>query len=100
MKKFLYKYFIEHNDIEDFYNGKITLPINAKILSVQIVKDSLCVYALVDPTETETCIIEFLISATGNSFGDQEITELNENCLFMGTFVDSGALVWHVWMKK
>lgn len=99
MKKYLYKYYIEENS-DSFYNGKIILPINSKIISVISSGFSLLVYAFVDPSETEEKTFDILISPTGRSFTTEEIERLNKECNFMGTFTTKDNLVWHVWIKK
>lgn len=99
MRKYLYKYCIEQN-LDSFYNGKITLPVNSKIISVANSGFFLCVYAFVDPSETEKKIVDILISPTGKSFSTEEIERLDKECNFMGTFVTKDDLVWHVWIKK
>lgn len=91
MLKTVYKYPIKEE--------KIYLPLNAEILSVKWVKGEICIYALVDPTETTKTEYEVYIMGTGYTIQENEI----EDMVYLGTVIEPneffGDLVWHVWIR-
>lgn len=90
MLKTIYKYPVKEE--------KIYLPLNAEILSAKWIKGELCIYALVDPTETTKTELKVYIFGTGHPIQEQEI----ENMIFLNTIIEPnelfGDLVWHVWI--
>lgn len=77
----------------DFESGLIlTMPAGAKILSVQLQRETMCVWALVDINQKDV-ERQFIICGTGHSLGDNPPGE------FIGTVQTmNGALVWHVFV--
>lgn len=71
----------------------IEMPAGAKILSVQVQRDNLCLWALVDPDAAKEGTT-ILIYGTGH-----KITAANPE--HIGTFqLSDGALVFHVFTNK
>lgn len=89
MLKVIYKYPIEGKSIK--------LPLNAKVLSAAMVKGEICIYALVDPTETAKKEHKVFVLGTGHVIQEDKIAGMD----FVGTVVEKnelfGELVWHVW---
>jgi hypothetical protein len=92
MKK-IYKYSLEVEDIQ-----RILLPIDAKILTVQVQNEKPCLWALVDPeNNTEARIIE--IFGTGNLVSDY--ADISIEHIYIATFqLYEGKLVFHVFEQK
>ena len=92
MIKTIYKYPVTE--------GKIYLPLNAEILSAKLVRGTICIYALIDPTETMKKEHKVCVFGTGYAIQEDKI----ENMDFINTIVESnevfGELVWHVWCEK
>lgn len=82
--KRVYKYEIDKS-IE-----KISMPFGAKILSAQIQKDKICLWAEVD-TENETTQRAFIIFGTGH-----DINFKNDEISYLAT-VQQGIFVWHIY---
>ena len=95
MLKTIYKYPIEEE--------KVYLPLNANIISVKIIRNKLCIYAIVDPTETATKEHKVFVFGTGRPLS-AEMQEQMENMIFLDTVVEPddlfGELVWHIWVEK
>lgn len=99
MLKTIYKYPIQTKNINSF----VYLPLNAEILSAALVRNTICIYALVDPTETATREHEVCIWGTGNPI-NEEWQEKIKNMTFLNTLVEPdelfGELVWHIWIEE
>ena len=67
MNKFIYKYKPEPLDDPQIapFCGYISIPMNSIILSGAVVNGDVCIYALVDPTETAMVKILIAIIPTG-----------------------------------
>ena len=95
MKKVVYKFPVVCDNV--------VLPLNAEILSVKIVKSDICIYALIDPTETANKKHEVLIVGTGCTI-DEEMQEKIERMTFLDTLIEPdeffGEMVWHIWVEK
>lgn len=87
MKK-VFKYPVEVSD-----KFSLLLPMEARILAVQMQRDKPCLWALVDPNapvETRN----FRVAGTGNPIEE-------ENLEYIGTFqMAGGNLVWHLFEIK
>ena len=83
----IYKYEIKLTDAQ-----RISMPLNAQIMSVQFQYNKLCLWAMVDPDATKhDRTIE--IFGTGNPMDSWER-------IFIGTVQQAGgALVWHVFER-
>lgn len=96
MLKTIYKYPIQEE-------ACVYLPLNAKILSAEIVRKDICIYALVDPTETSKKKHEICLFGTGNPISEEEQEKIKD-MTFLNTIVEPseffGELVWHVWIKE
>jgi len=80
--------------IEDHF--ALELPKDAKILTVQIQRDTPQLWAMVD-SETEKETRHFRLSGTGHPLGDDYLRIIN----YVGTFqIESGALVFHLFEIK
>ena len=106
MNKFIYKYKPEPLDDPQIapFCGYISIPMNSIILSGAVVNGDVCIYALVDPTETAMVKILIAIIPTGAELTEEYYNKLfSETAHFVGTLVDESktksgsALVWHVW---
>lgn len=99
MLKTIYKYPIEREDIVYL----VYLPLNANIISAKIIRNTLCIYAMVDPTETATKRHKVFVFGTGQPISE-EWQEQMKNMEFLDTIVEPddvfGELVWHVWIEK
>jgi hypothetical protein len=84
--KTIYKYPIKITDVQT-----VTLPINAEIISAQMQGDTLCLWAIVNTsnTDTEGRVIE--VVGTGNPMSD------GIRRVYIGTTqMQGGSMVWHV----
>lgn len=81
----IYKYPLEH-----ITRQTITMPENAKILTVQYQDDNLHIWALVDPEIQTTVKRKIAVIATGNPFNI-----FTRNLFYIGT-VQKSVWVWHV----
>lgn len=84
----IYKYPIEITDIQN-----VTMPINAEILTAQMQRATLCLWAKVD--ENNTCMYERTIEVvgTGNLMTDHDRR-------YIGTVqLSGGALIYHVFER-
>jgi hypothetical protein len=81
----IYKYCLELKNLQ-----AVQIPRGAKLLSVQIQRGNLCVWALVDPgMPTENRLIS--VHGTGHPLSD------DDHGTFLGTVqMAGGDLVWHV----
>ena len=73
------------------------LPKGAEILSCGLQnKENVCIWAMVDPNQTETIEVEFYIFGTGWNISD----DIGNGLRFIGTYmVSDGMFVYHVFMK-
>lgn len=87
----IWKYEIDFHFMR-FQPPEIEMPLNAEILSVANQKDRLCIWAQVDPNETEKEMRKFLVVGTGHDM------KVDDRCLwFIGTVqFAEGNLVLHV----
>lgn len=84
----VYKYLLLISD-----NRTIHMPVDAKILCVQVQQGIPCIWALVNP-EQDTRPFEFISVGTGNP------TTLNGNEKHIGTYqLEEGSLVFHVFLN-
>lgn len=84
MAKQIYKYQIEPQGVI-----AVGMPAGAKILSLQVQCDTLCIWALVDP-EAEMVIRAFRMYGTGHDMDTPDLPHV-------GTFqLHGGALVFHL----
>lgn len=81
--KVIYKYSLDERN-------SFHLPVDFKILSVQIQNGSVCVWALVD-TEAPTKTVLFPVYGTGHKLPD-------DPGVYIGTVQDDN-FVWHIFMK-
>lgn len=71
---------------------RISMIKNARILSVQVQKGSLQIWALVDVNETDEETREFSVVTTGEQFNP-----FNEDYVYIGTFqTENGNFVGHL----
>ncbi len=71
----------------------VAMPEGAKALSVQVQKDFLCIWAIVD-SEAPVRDVTVYVCGTGHPL------DMGEDTVYVGTVqVASGGLVWHVFMK-
>lgn len=94
----IYKYQITPDNVE---SGSITLPYNAKILSVINQNENIMLYCLVNAEEDRTEERSLILLGTGWDIDDVKMDMINyHNFNFIGTVVQlDGKLVWHLWMK-
>lgn len=86
--KSVYKYPIPNH-------GGIEMPVGAKILSVHAQNDSVCLWALVDPSRPPVSRA-FRVFGTGHPIGN----DLAERLSFVGTaLLEAGSFVVHVFEK-
>ena len=91
--KTIYKYPLELVDEQT-----IALPKGAHILSVQWIRDSICVYALVDLDVKECEARQFVIIGTGHPIAPNTIPVVH---YFLGTVHnDDQSLVFHIFEKQ
>ena len=95
MKKVIYKYPVEREGV--------MLPLNAEIFSAEMVRFQICIYAIVDPTETAKKLHKVFVLGTGNPISENQQEQM-ENMTFLNTIIEPGEffgpLVWHVWVEK
>lgn len=74
------------------------LPKGAMILSCGLQnKENICVWAKVDPNQTETVEVEFYIFGTGCPIPD----EIDNGLQFIGTvMISDGLYVYHIFIKQ
>lgn len=88
--KIIYKY-----PLNSVTTQTLTLPIGATILSVKNVKESICVYAVVDNQQKTSKDVEILILGTG-----QRWNGIVDTYLFLDTVkLADGGLMFHVFYK-
>ncbi len=81
--KVIYKYKLDFSEIQD-----VPMPAGAKILSAQMQKGSLCMWALVDPAKVDESV-RIYIAGTGHNIN-------NENMVYIDTFQQlGGEFVFH-----
>lgn len=86
--KTIYKYPLEITDYQD-----VTMPEGAQILCVKLQKGTLCLWALVDPTE-KLILRKIRIAGTGHPIQ-------GNNIVYIGTFLmNNDSLVFHVFEIK
>lgn len=85
MSRNIFKYILKETDCQ-----RVSMPRGAKLLSVDVQRGSLCLWAIVAPDEPHKERIIF-IYGTGHPFPDED------DCpqMFLGT-VQQGQLVWHI----
>lgn len=87
--KTIYKYNLQFET-----HIELQLPVNAKILSVQVQNGSLCLWALVDPDlNSETRVFDVI--GTGHTIRNRESAIINNLYKHLST-VQIGQLVFHV----
>lgn len=69
---------------------QIVMPLGAKILSVQAQRDTMCIWAMINPREEETQERTFFVEGTGQEF------DLLPNMVFIG-ICQVSQFVWHIW---
>ncbi len=70
---------------------EIELPRGAELLTVQVQRGVICLWAVVDPNTTERDLRTFYIVGTGHPMPENPMVE------YVGTIQElEGALVWHV----
>lgn len=88
--KTIYKYPIEITDEQ-----ALTLPVNARILTVQMQEGKSCLWAMIDTEEKRTEQVSISIYGTGHPIAD------SENLTYLGTVQTlGGQLVFHVFRKN
>ena len=70
--------------------NRVSMPSGARVLTAQIQRGTLCVWALVDPSHSVESVT-FSVVGTGHEFNPVGKT-------YVGT-VQDGPLVWHVWFE-
>lgn len=89
MKKTIYKYVLKVTDHQE-----VTLPVGATILSVQVQREAVCLWAMVDPEEEMGKDHTIEIYRTGHP------VEHPEGLHFIGTVqLLDGRLVFHVFER-
>jgi len=74
----------------------LSMPRSARILSVQVQGDALCLWALVDPTENVLVTRRFHVIGTGHTHSDALF-----GLTYLGTAqMGRGQLVWHVFEEE
>jgi len=73
----------------------IEMPTNAKILSVQVHKNQVCLFALVDPEEKLMVNRRFVLTGTDTPLTGDLLSVLLR--IYLGTVQqEEGTVVWHV----
>lgn len=90
MKK-IYKYTLEITDCQTLH-----LPTRSEVLSVKEQNGSLCVWALIDPMNSNTSPVTIVIYGTGHDT-DYEVTQ---HFRFLDTVITSYNAVWHVYVSE
>lgn len=89
--KVIYKY-----QIENLGPSYLDLPIGAEIISVINQRDTMVVYAMLDPKVESFWRYQFYVIGTGHFFTDEI-----EDYTFLGTVpVMEATFVWHVFYKS
>lgn len=99
--KSVYKYVLDYcwNVVDDHKNPyTIELPKGAEVLSCGLQnKENVCIWAMVDPNQTEMIEAEFYIFGTGWNIPD----DITNSLRFIGTYmISDGMFVYHVFMKE
>ena len=99
--KSVYRYVLDYcwNVVEDpKIPYTIELPKGATVLSCGLQnKENVCIWAMVDPNQTEMIEAEFYIFGTGWSISD----DISNGLRFIGTYIISdGMFAYHVFMKE
>lgn len=91
--KTIYKY-----QLQPCSEQVLAMPVNAQILSVQWIRGTICIYALVDRDEFEVELRQFEIFGTGQPIPPQNVPTEK---YFLGTVVNRDQeLVFHIFEKK
>jgi hypothetical protein len=91
--KAIYKYILRTVNGGKAY---LTLPVGAKIISVETQKNDVVAYAIVDPSERTQQFFKFLVYGTGQPLDHEE-----DEYTFLGTAkMYNGEFMWHVFYKK
>jgi len=86
--KTIYKYTLEVTDEQD-----IEMPLNSTILTIQVQNNIPCLWAIVDPNETEVRVKRVMIFGTGHPI-DDDILKFNLSYIY--TFqLKEESLVFH-----
>lgn len=89
MSKSVWKYSLDITDVQT-----IEMPEDVEILSVQMQKDTLCMWVFIDPAK-DLILKTFYIIGTGHLIDNNAITDIEKQ--YIGTFqTGSGSLVFHV----
>lgn len=99
--KSVYKYVLDYcwNVVEDpKIPYTIELPKGATVLSCGLQnKENVCIWAMVDPNQTEMIEAEFYIFGTGWNISD----DISNDLRFIGTYmISDGMFAYHVFMKE
>lgn len=99
--KSVYKYVLDYcwNVVDDpKIPYTIELPKGATVLSCGLQnKENVCIWAMVDPNQTEMIEVEFYIFGTGWNISD----DIGNDLRFIGTYmISDGMFVYHVFMKE
>lgn len=99
--KSVYKYVLDYcwNVVDDpKIPYTIELPKGATVLSCGLQnKENVCIWAMVDPNQTELIEVEFYIFGTGWNISD----DIDNGLRFIGTYmISDGMFVYHVFMKE
>ena len=99
--KSVYKYVLDYcwNVVDDpKIPYTIELPKGAEVLSCGLQnKENVCIWAMVDPNQTEMIEAEFYIFGTGWNIPD----DITNSLRFIGTcMISDGMYVYHVFMKE
>lgn len=87
--KTIYKYPLEITDEQE-----IEIPLGSRILSVQMQRDQLCLWAMVNSKVTNKTKIKILVCGTGNP-----IEYPPSRMEFLGT-IQQQVFVWHVFALR
>lgn len=99
--KSVYKYVLDYcwNVVDDpKIPYTIELPKGATVLSCGLQNnENVCIWAMVDPNQTEMIEVEFYIFGTGWNISD----DIGNDLRFIGTYmISDGMFVYHVFMKE
>ena len=75
-------------------HSKLCLPIGARILSVQVQRGTVCLWAIVDEYQKELCFVDIYMYGTGQHVSDADLAGKR----FAGTD-QLGDLVCHVFLE-
>ena len=88
MNKRIWKFVLKFTNIQE-----ISMPINSEILTVQMQKDNICLWVLVNSKEEDTEERTFEINGTGIPFCSSD----EDKRIYIGTVqMSGGSLIWHI----